>query len=485
MRLLLSLLLVVCCGAAPVGPAVQDMFGRDIIRRGLTVPDWEGYMANPAIEFTVAPPPGARLPVKITLTAREPRLYFDLPSTAGPNGPSKELTYSGGAPPSVFVAVFPARHKQEEQTVLGITMVDAAGRRGTLAIPLHVVPVESRDRSPIFPITIDFSHDQTGFYKDPVHRATFEQAINDWAYYLEDLHVKSVEAGEEKTWIFEPDGFAHSHLVGNATPYTGYLLYTYGIHSKELRSGGEPSAAGGFQVAGDAELPIRRSGGVEVETEGNYSTLGWLSPLQDAQWWKATNLQDVPNDLYSIVHHESGHALFFNPNNRSFQRGGVLKDEAVRAYLGSDPRTDEHDHFDGIVDPWSLHGAFGNEYHGKTPYGRWLITRLDLLCAQAVGYKLRKTAAFLPLAIRTEQLPPATRGRKYEAALEAEGGLPVYDWTISDGKLPPGLTLDRYTGQIAGTPRQAGTFKFTARVRDYQKEARPVDRELQITIAAH
>jgi len=361
---------------------------------------------------------------------------------------------------------------------------DAGGRRGQINVPVHVVCVEGHDRSRPFPITIDFSQDRTGFFDDAAHRDAVRQAASDWAFYLQDMPVRPVAAGTEQTWIFEPSGFKDSHLVKNRGEYAGYLLYAYGIHGPEIRSGGEPSLAGGFQVAAEQELPIRRSGGLEVEVRGNYNTRGWLPPIPDEQWWKATNLSDVPNDLYSIVHHEIGHALFFNPANRSFPRNGTLKNDAVRAYFGSDPQIDSHDHFDGCVDPVSLHGAFGNEYHGKTPYGRWLITKLDLLCAQAVGYRLRSVGPLLSLAIRTEHLPGAKGWRPYKAALEAEGGIPVYDWEISAGKLPIGLHLDRFTGQITGTPRQVGTVQFTIRVRDYNRDSLGVSRQIQIEVKA-
>ncbi len=95
-----------------------------------------------------------------------------------------------------------------------------------------------------------------------------------------------------------------------------------------------------------------------------------------------------PADLESIAHHEIGHALIFNPVERAFGAAklfGRLRDDRLRAYLGSDPKIDRSDHLPGTIDPASLHGAFGNEYHGKTPYGRWQITRTDLLCA---GHRL-------------------------------------------------------------------------------------------------
>ena len=185
--------------------------------------------------------------------------------------------------------------------------------------------------------------------------------------------------------------------------YQGFLLYAYGIKNelvpsdsaippgrvllkrdpaaRMIRSGGEPSPYGGFQVSAGGTMPIRRSGGLEIEVRGNYNTLGWLVTLTDGDWWKAANLGDAAADLYSIAHHEIGHALIFNPNNSLIKRGQTLNDERIRAYLGSSPALNQSDHLDGVIDPASLHGAFGNEYHGRMPRGRWLITKLDLLCA--------------------------------------------------------------------------------------------------------
>ncbi len=146
-------------------------------------------------------------------------------------------------------------------------------------------------------------------------------------------------------------------------------------------------------MASGKKKPIRRSGGLEIEVQGNYNTLGWMVTLSDGEWWKAANLGDAPADLYSIAHHEIGHALIFNPNNSLIKRGETVTDERVHAYLGRFPALSQTDHLEGAIDPASLHGAFGNEYHGRMPGGRWLITKLDLLCARAIGYELRDTSA--------------------------------------------------------------------------------------------
>src|SRR5207248_1118879 len=82
--------------------------------------------------------------------------------------------------------------------------------------------------------------------------------------------------------------------------------------------------------------------------------------------------------------------------------------------------------------------------------GRSAITKTDLLCAQAVGYKLRDTSAFTPLALTTAELPAGRVGAAYSAGLRAAGGIPFYDWTVTAGALPPGLALDPFTGAVTG-----------------------------------
>ncbi len=68
------------------------------------------------------------------------------------------------------------------------------------------------------------------------------------------------------------------------------------------------------------------------------------------------------------------------------------------------------------------------------------------------------------MSISTTALPVGTEGQPYSATLTASGGNPPYAWKIfpGQGKLPSGLKLSRSTGVISGTPRESGTFSFTA-----------------------
>ena len=54
----------------------------------------------------------------------------------------------------------------------------------------------------------------------------------------------------------------------------------------------------------------------------------------------------------------------------------------------------------------------------------------------------------------------------YASALVAGGGVPPYTFAITAGSLPPGLTLDTILGNITGVPTTAGTYNFTAQVKD-------------------
>ena len=66
---------------------VQDIFGRSLNTHGITLVDWDGYMANPLIKFYLLPPTNAVLPGSATLTANGARLYFGTPSSVSASGP--------------------------------------------------------------------------------------------------------------------------------------------------------------------------------------------------------------------------------------------------------------------------------------------------------------------------------------------------------------------------------------------------------------
>jgi hypothetical protein len=79
---------------------------------------------------------------------------------------------------------------------------------------------------------------------------------------------------------------------------------------------------------------------------------------------------------------------------------------------------------------------------------------------------VRVVAPPLDLACGTCGATKANTGVYYSALLSATGGTGPYTYSIASGALPPGVTLNPATGQIAGTPTTTGTYVFTSKVVD-------------------
>ena len=191
-----------------------------------------------------------------------------------------------------------------------------------------------------------------------------------------------------------------------------------------------------------------------------------MTSVDESTWWEFTNYGKSEGDLYSIAIHEIGHALVFNPGHdgfAGFREAEEVRDSIVKAYYGSFPYVDSFDHLVGSIDPISKRGGFGND---GIEDGRWLVTKLHLLVAQATGYVLRDTSPFRELSLPDEPLAEGSVGVLYTHTMNVVGGIPAYYWTIDSGALPDGLSLDSFTGTISGTPQESGRFEFTIRVRD-------------------
>ncbi|MDM8558191.1 choice-of-anchor Q domain-containing protein [Candidatus Parabeggiatoa sp. HSG14] len=66
------------------------------------------------------------------------------------------------------------------------------------------------------------------------------------------------------------------------------------------------------------------------------------------------------------------------------------------------------------------------------------------------------------------RFPDGVMGRRYSLALEPESGTPPYQFSLSSGTLPNGLTLDKSSGLIQGEPSTRGFAEFTVQVVDGQ-----------------
>lgn len=71
-----------------------------------------------------------------------------------------------------------------------------------------------------------------------------------------------------------------------------------------------------------------------------------------------------------------------------------------------------------------------------------------------------------PLVSPGGALPDGVQGISYSAALVVSGGTEPYNWSVTKGALPPGLSLDPVSGTITGTPATPGEYSFTVRTTD-------------------
>jgi hypothetical protein len=88
--------------------------------------------------------------------------------------------------------------------------------------------------------------------------------------------------------------------------------------------------------------------------------------------------------------------------------------------------------------------------------------------SNALKFTISAAPSSSALAITSNAtLSAGTVGTAYNATLAATGGTSPYTWIIvsGGGSLPPGLVLST-SGVISGTPTTAGTFTFTAQVKD-------------------
>jgi hypothetical protein len=92
--------------------------------------------------------------------------------------------------------------------------------------------------------------------------------------------------------------------------------------------------------------------------------------------------------------------------------------------------------------------------------------------ASEPGFPANKAEKTLTLTVNNKiiinisGLPDGSIGTPYDATPQVTGGDGTYTWAITNGALPPGMTINPATGEITGSPTQTGTFTFTITVTD-------------------
>jgi hypothetical protein len=86
------------------------------------------------------------------------------------------------------------------------------------------------------------------------------------------------------------------------------------------------------------------------------------------------------------------------------------------------------------------------------------------------------------LAIEPAELPVTYPHGQYQVALRTRGNfVPVLQWSVAQGALPPGITLDEQ-GVLRGEAQRAGEFQFVVAVRDGGKPQQAVQKGYVIKV---
>jgi hypothetical protein len=121
----------------------------------------------------------------------------------------------------------------------------------------------------------------------------------------------------------------------------------------------------------------------------------------------------------------------------------------TRTYKYVEHATGERELYDLVADSYELENVV------TQPAYRDIVDRLAQCIAARKG-----------LAITVVALPPGTVGIPYAFQMTAWGGTLPYTWSIRQGTLPEGLTLDGPSGLIHGVPIRSETLQVEISVHD-------------------
>ncbi|WP_433003567.1 Ig domain-containing protein [Kribbella sp. CA-294648] len=493
-RVITALVLVILAPflsvSAHAAPTVQviDRFGRVINDYGVKLVDWEGYLANPYIQLTVAPPPDVAYPVTIDLKAEgTSRLMMDLPSELTASGATKRLTFANSSERKTFKLAIHSKRGAgtDELHTLRLTTRADNGATHTQSMPIRVQQDQKAALEPSIPIAFDYRHDNiTGYFGNAGVRQASEEAVKDWFRFFDLQPFDTVPAGADPIHLPGND-WQNGVTATNNAAYNGMYVHFRGI--QRPYSTGFPSTNGRYHTRNGVRVPgpIHRSIATILEYDEASKTL--FTSLADEDWYK-TDIGGSVLDVHGLMMHEFGHGVAFSSQwdgMRNYVGNGGANDPEVTNYQGRVVPLDSSYHVPGTEPYWDrLSGQSGGWSH-YFPTRRWMLTKLALLIAENAGWTLnRNLTPFLKPEIITTNLPAATPGQAYQQTLKAKGGVPFYDWRVTNGSLPPGLSLDRFTGAISGTPNTAGSYSFTVELRDYDPQTAPVTRTFQLTVGS-
>jgi hypothetical protein len=470
--------------------SVRNIFGTDVTNSGMTLVDWEGPIMNPALKYYLAGSEALVYPLEVRVSTKIEQTYFDLPSTTSKNGPSKLITLDApGVLDSLLMSYYMDKDFEDENFDLTLNY-QLNGIAVKQEIPVTVID-QDYDRPLTYPVTVDFSEAIDSFLLDPVIQEIVRGAAEDWLYYVDGEDIDSIGVGESTLGVGGQDHNFEEKIVSNPISYKGFYLFAY-ENTTELGpcfcSTGFPNVQQ-LQTKNGELVPIPRIGGLHLnkfgQDFGDVRPDGWevYSPYDN---WTFEGFNET--DLYSIAKHEIGHAMVFEELplfDEAQNRLGFVSPALTEYYEDTIvPLFPESlSHLFQILDPASLQTPYGGGVEQPImASGREMLTKLDVLIMESVGYPLRENEVTIPLSLTTDSTLATTVLEPVNWKLIAKGGIPVYYYTLGEGSLPDGLVLDAISGEITGTPESIGDFPVVFNLRDYDQRKSGVNLETTISI---
>ncbi len=449
--------------------SISDLHGNVVTTTGMKIVDWEGPVRNPYIEFRVQGTDSIRYPISVNLETSDGKSYFDMPSQLSEFVAAKTIQLTSANETVPFMLSYFPDEDYKNDTLEVVISYTANGMDFNQKIPLYVID-QDYNREISYPVTIDFSESVDDMFDDPKLKEVIKTAAEHWVYYLDGEELEQVASNSAFITIGGNGHPFDEKTISNPIAYTGFYLFIYDAISSDpcICSTGFPSQFGKLQDPNKIPVPVM--GAHALNIQGNFNISGYLvqSPFDN---WTQQNV--FPRtDLYSLVLHEIGHAIayeylpkYIQAIDRGYFESPLLSEYYPNERVPLQPESPTH--IIGVTDPASKQKPYGGNIDDFIPGGRELITKLDILIMESVGYPIRENEVTKAMSLDFTGGRIGYLNEPYELLLRPSGGIPIYDFELIEGELPKGLFLDSQTGQISGVPTTIETRTFLMQIRDY------------------
>jgi PKD repeat protein len=258
--------------------------------------------------------------------------------------------------------------------------------------------------------------------------------------YAHTVLLKYDEAGNF-LWIKDYGGAGARGLSADASDnlYMGSYYESFGMKLTKLNTSGDVIWARTYPMQSNYWVA-----GVAADPAGGAAIVGHSTD-------RLTSL---------VVKYDQSGEIVWTKDLENCSDGGISVAETGDVYVATD-KWMKLDRSTGAI-LWSKTGELLNYAMAADDNGTVYVTG-SLFITQDVDLFLKKITNFF---ILTPQTSYSLHQQAFTQQLSLTGGRSPFTWTIRDGSLPPGLSLDSMTGQVTGTPSVIGVYPLTLQVTD-------------------